>query len=83
MVAIFLSPFVWLFFFGVKLLFYDMSRYHIFFLSKSFLYFQFSFRMPTIRLQSSDGEVFDTDEQIAKCSGTIKTMLEGKFLVIK
>lgn len=32
--------------------------------------------MPTIRLQSSDGEVFDTDEQIAKVSGTIKNMLE-------
>lgn len=32
--------------------------------------------MPTIKLQSADREVFETDVNIAKCSGTIKTMLE-------
>lgn len=32
--------------------------------------------MPNIKLQSADGEVFDVKIQIAKCSNTIKTMLE-------
>ena len=35
--------------------------------------------MPKIRLQSSDGETFDVDVDIAKQSVTIKTMLEGKI----
>lgn len=32
--------------------------------------------MSMIKLQSSDGEIFDTDTDVIKCSGTIRTMLE-------
>ncbi|XP_041448843.1 S-phase kinase-associated protein 1-like [Drosophila obscura] len=32
--------------------------------------------MPNIKLQSMDGDIFDVDMKIAKCSGTIKFMLE-------
>jgi len=34
--------------------------------------------MPMIKLQSSDGEIFDVDVEIAKASNTIKAMIEGK-----
>ena len=40
--------------------------------------------MPYLKLQSSDGEVFQVETQIAKQSNTIRTMLEGnKNPVIK
>jgi len=32
--------------------------------------------MPIIRLESADKEIFDTDQEIAKCSETIRTALE-------
>ncbi|XP_017024933.1 S-phase kinase-associated protein 1 [Drosophila kikkawai] len=32
--------------------------------------------MPLIKLQSSDGEIFETDAETAKCSNTIKALLE-------
>lgn len=35
--------------------------------------------MPFLKLQSSDGEVFQVETQIAKQSNTIRTMLEGKY----
>ena len=41
---------------------------------------------PKIKLQSSDGDVFDVEVEIAKQSVTIKTMLEGNrhaFYLIK
>lgn len=35
--------------------------------------------MPSLKLQSSDGEIFQVDTQIAKQSNTIRTMLEGRL----
>ena len=32
--------------------------------------------MPIMKLQSSDGDVFEVDVEIAKASNTIKTMIE-------
>lgn len=36
--------------------------------------------MPTIKLQSSDGEIFEVEVDIAKASNTIKTMIEGELV---
>jgi len=36
--------------------------------------------MPILKLQSSDGEVFQVETQIAKQSNTIRTMLEGELI---
>ena len=33
-------------------------------------------KMPIMKLQSSDGDVFEVDVEIAKASNTIKTMIE-------
>ena len=33
-----------------------------------------------IKLQSSDGEIFEVDVEIAKASNTIRTMIEGLCL---
>ncbi len=35
--------------------------------------------MSAIKLQSSDGEIFDVEIEIAKASNTIKNMIEGKL----
>ena len=34
--------------------------------------------MPNIKLQSSDGEIFDLDVEIAKQSVIIRTMIDGE-----
>ena len=38
------------------------------------------FKMSIIKLQSSDGEIFEVEIEIAKASNTIKNMIEGELL---
>lgn len=38
--------------------------------------------MPMIKLQSSDGEIFEVEVEIAKASNTIKTMIEGQVYTL-
>lgn len=37
--------------------------------------------MPNIKLQSSDGDIFEVDVDIAKQSVVVKTMLEGQVVI--
>lgn len=39
-------------------------------------------KMPMIKLQSSDGEIFEVEVEIAKASNTIKTMIEGQVYTL-
>ena len=51
------------------------------FAQRSILNCKFSLQMPNIRLQSSDGETFDVDVDVAKASMTIRTMLDGMYYI--
>lgn len=43
--------------------------------------FAIEFQMPIIKLKSADGAILETDVEVAKCSGTIKDMLENGMIV--
>lgn len=49
----------------------------LFFFCNFCLVFAIEFQMPLIKLKSSDGEVVMADVEVAKCSGTIRDMLEN------